>query len=214
MATRASLVEQRVILRGVSWETFERLLVEQCETGGTRFTYDQGILEIMVLSVEHERLKSSLALLVELIAEELGIDVDAVGSTTFRREDQGRGFEGDACFYIQNRDRVAGKARIDLNEDPPPDLVIEIDVTSPSLDKLPLLSAMGVPEVWRYDGNQLTILKRLSGALVEAAESSALPGVTSEAVAQLVEESKKMRRRTEWIRRVREWAQALRASGI
>lgn len=208
MAAILSLPEQKVILKSVSWETYERLLVERGDSSGTRFTYDRGMLEIMVLSVEHERLKHTIATLVELAAEELGIDVDGVGSTTFRREELARGFEGDACFYVQNRDRVAGKSRIDLAEDPPPDLVIEIDITSPSVDKLPVLEAMGVPEVWRYDGSRLTVLRLVSGAFVAARESGALPGVTGDAVERLLEESKNLKR-TAWVRRVREWARAL-----
>lgn len=213
MATVLHLPEQKVILKGVSWETYRRLLVERGNASGTRFTYDRGMLEIMVLSVEHERLKHTIATLVELAAVELGIDVDGVGSTTFRREDLARGFEGDACFYVQNRDRVAGKARLDLPEDPPPDLVIEIDITSPSLDKLPLLAAMDVPEVWRYDGNRLSLLELKSGTFVEAAQSVALPGVTAEALGKLLEESKELKR-TSWVRRVRAWAQALRTNNV
>ena len=99
-AQAPSTREQRVILHGVSWETYERLLADFAESHAAYFTYDRGVLEIMVLSCEHEQLKHILATLVEVLAEELEIDVIGGGSTTFRREDLARGFEPDACFYI------------------------------------------------------------------------------------------------------------------
>lgn len=206
MATVISLPEQKVILSNVSWETYHRLLIEHDEQSHTRFNYDRGVLEIMVLSAEHERLKHTLATLVELLAGELGIDVDGVGSTTFRREDLARGFEADAAFYAQNAAAVANKLRIDLTEDPPPDLVIEIDITSPSLDKFPIFAAMGVPEVWRYDHARVAIFKLEAGQYVESDTSLMLVGVTGDALSQLLEASKAMKR-TAWLRRVREWAQ-------
>src|SRR5690349_4671656 len=149
MATTVlELPEQKVILSGVSWDTYSRLLAEHDDSPGTRFNYDDGALEIMVLCPEHERLKQTLATLVELVAAELEIDVDGVGSTTFRREEFAKGFEADASFYVQNAACVAGKKRIDLRLDPPPDLAIEIDITSPSLNKFAIYASLSVPEVW------------------------------------------------------------------
>ena len=130
METVKSRAEQRVLLRNISWETYERLLEERGDNSAPRFTYDRGELEIMSPSPEHEALNRSIALLVEFLAAELGIDVYDLGSTTFRREDLERGFEPDSCFYIENEERVRGKTRKDLSVDPPPDLVIEIDITS------------------------------------------------------------------------------------
>jgi Uma2 family endonuclease len=144
----ASTTVQCVILDGISWETYERLLNEHGESGGTHFTYDRGRLEIMVLSAAHKALKHALEVLVEIFAEELNIDVRGFGSTTFRRADLHRGFEPDACFYIRQEPHVRGKREIRLPVDPPPDLIIEIDISSPSLDKLPLFATLGVPEVW------------------------------------------------------------------
>ena len=98
-----------------------------------------------------------------------------LGSTTFNREDLERGFEPDASFYIRNEALIRGKRRIDLNVDPPPDLVIEVDITSPSLDKFPIYARPGVPEVWRYDGERLTIYELRSEEFVEVAVSKILP---------------------------------------
>jgi Uma2 family endonuclease len=211
MATVLELPEQKVILDGVSWDTYTRLLEEHECSSGTRFNYDDGALEIMVLSAEHERLKQALTTLVVLIAAEMGIDIDAVGSTTFRREDISKGFEADSSFYIQNRLRVAGKTRIDLNQDPPPDLVIEIDITSPSLNKLPLYAALGVPEVWRNDGSSVTILRLSNQRYAEVEASEALPGVKADRLAALIDLSKTMSS-TEWVRLVRATAQAIISS--
>jgi Uma2 family endonuclease len=196
---------QCVILHGVSWETYERLLAEHEESSGTHFTYDRGRLAIMVLSARHEKPNRVLALLVEVLAEEKGIDVDNLGSTTFKRKDVERGFEPDSCFYIQNAEQVRGKDTVDLTIDPPPDLVIEIDITSPSLNKFPLFAALGIPEIWRYDGVQVGIFRLEMGKYVEQAESAALPGIRSAILTRFVAEGQQLRR-TVWLRRVREWA--------
>lgn len=148
---------QRVILRRVSWETYERLLAEHEQCSSPRFTYDRGVLEIMSPSIRHERLNRSIATMCEVIAEELHIELDNAGSTTFKRADLTRGFEPDSCFYVQNVERVRGRDQIDLTVDPPPDLVIEIDLSRSSLDRFPIFASIGVPEVWRYDGTRLTI---------------------------------------------------------
>ena len=128
------------------------------------------------------------------------------GSTTFRREDLKRGFEPDTCFYVQNEDQVRGKDRIDLAVDPPPDLVIEIDITSPSFSKLPIYAQIGVPEVWRYDGERMTILILEGSDYTETTESIVLPPVTNGVPTDFVEKSKTTRR-TVWLQRVRNWAQ-------
>ncbi|MFN8489657.1 MAG: Uma2 family endonuclease [Caldilineaceae bacterium] len=200
---------QCVILHDVSWETYERLLVEHEENSGTHFTYNQGMLEIMVLSARHESLKHILALLVDLIAAELNVDLYGLGSTTFQREDLARGFEPDACFYIANEAAVRGKAAIDLTIDPPPDLVIEIDITSPSLNKFPIFATLGVTEVWRYDGEQVHILALQGDQYVVQPESIFLPPVTGKVLTELVAASQSLKR-TAWLRRVREWAQVAR----
>lgn len=205
METVKSPAEQRVVLHNVGWETYERLLADNESSSAPRFTYDRGELEIMSPSPEHEAYNRSIALLVELLAEELNIDVYDLGSTTFRREDLERGFEPDSCFYIQNEERVRGKDRIDLTVDPPPDLVIEIDITSPSINKLQIYARLGVPEVWRYDGRELKILVLKGMEYAEVGESVALPPLTDTALTDFVEKSKSTRR-TVWLKSVREWA--------
>jgi Uma2 family endonuclease len=205
-----NLPEQKVVLKNVSWETYQRLLTERQESCGTRFTYDQGRLEIMVVSQRHEELNRALAMLVEVVVEEMGIDIRDPGSTTFQREDLDRGFEPDSCFYIRSAELINGVDQVDLTVDPPPDLVIEIDITSHSLNKLSIFAALGVPEVWRYDGARLRLLKLDAGEYVEVEESAALSGVTAEALTGLIEARRQMKR-TAWLRRLRQWAQTLTA---
>ncbi len=211
VSRRASPPEagQRLILHGASWGTYERLLADFQDSHAAHFTYDRGVLEIMVLSAKHEELNRAVALLVEILALEMNINVRNLGSTTFTREDLARGFEPDTCFYIQNAARVRGKEEINLEVDPPPDLVVEIDITHPSLDKLPIYAAVGVLEVWRYDGQQLTIFTLEGEAYRTHEKSVALPGLTNQILSQFIAESKTSER-LEWLRRVQEWARKQR----
>jgi len=204
METVKAPAEQRVLLRNISWETYERLLADNENNSAPRFTYDQRELEIMSPSPEHEKFNRRIAQLVLVVAEEMEVEAEDLGSTTFRRRDLERGFEPDSCFYIQNEEQVRGKNRIDLTVDPPPDLVIEIDITSPSFSKLPIYAQMGVPEVWRYDGDRMVVLVLEGSDYVAANESLVLPPVTSNALTDLVEKSKTTRR-TIWMERARRW---------
>jgi Uma2 family endonuclease len=204
METVESRAEQRVLLRNISWETYERLLDERGDNRVPRLAYDRGDLEIMSPSSEHESIAYFVGLLVAVLAEEMCVNAYGVGSTTYRRSDFGRGFEPDASFYIGNEERIRGKPRIDLTVDPPPDLVAEVDITSPSLDKFPIYARLGVPEVWRYDGAHATILLLEEEEYVEARESAVLPSLTSDVLGNFVEESTSLGS-TDWLRRVREW---------
>ena len=201
--------EQRTVLHNISWETYEHLLADHRDRSSPRFAYDQGVLEIMVVSSRHERPNRLISLLVELVAEEMELDLVNLGSTTFRREDLQRGFEPDTCFYVQNEDRVRGKVEIDSEVDPPPDLVIEVDITSPSLDRFPIYAHFGVPEVWRYDGERVVVYELRNTEYVEVANSLALPWFTSGILTRLVAQGLTMRR-TSWARKVREWARSSR----
>jgi Uma2 family endonuclease len=204
METVKNPAEQRVVLHNIGWDTYERLLADHENNSAPRFTYDRGELEIMSPSPEHEKVNRRIAQLVLAVAEELDIEAEDLGSTTFRREDLERGFEPDSCFYIQNEELVRGKDRIDPAVDPLPDLVIDIDITSPSFSKLPIYAQMGVPEVWRYDGERMTILTLEASDYAEITDSIALPPITSRVLTDFVEKSKTTRR-TVLLKRVREW---------
>ncbi len=188
-----SPAEQRMLLENVSWETYERLVVEREERRKPRFFYDRGVLELMSPSGEHDVSSRLIALLVDMVAEESGVDVENAGSTTFKREDLERGFEPDESFYFSEnaariRELVRNKGDIVLDEgDPPPDLIVEVDITNPSLNKLPIYAALGVPEVWRHDGERLVILRlRSAEEYTEAGESGFLHAATGETLTRLI----------------------------
>src|SRR5438132_2187362 len=202
---------QQVILHGVSWETYKRLLADFAESHAAHFAYDRGALEIRVPSAKHEEANRTIAMLIEMLALELDVSVRNLGSTTFKREDLARGFEPDTCFYIQSAQRIHGKDEIDLAVDPPPDLVIEIDITHPSLDKLPIYAAIGVPEIWRYDGHIVTLALLQEGTYVAREESMAFPRLTRQVLSRFMEESKQQER-TAWLRSVRAWVRQLSVS--
>jgi Uma2 family endonuclease len=205
MQTIKSPAEHRIILHNTSWETYERLMKERGESRVPRFAYDRGELEIMSPSTEHESIAYYIGLLVAVFAEEAGFDLYGAGSTTFDREDLERGFEPDACFYIQNAERVRGRPRIDLSLDPPPDLVIEVDITSPALDKFSIYARAGISEIWRHNGERLAIFELRGEEYVEVAGSTTLPPLTSEALSRFIKESSSLDI-VAWMRRVRDWA--------
>jgi Uma2 family endonuclease len=197
--------EQRVVLHNVSWETYERILTEHIDCSSPRFTFDHGELEIVTLSPEHERYNRRIADLIGVLADEMDVEVEDLGSTTFKRQELERGFEPDSCFYVENIERVRGKDRIDLAVDPPPDFVVEVDITSPSVSKLPLFADFGVPEVWRFDGEHFSILRLRRASYQEVDTSEVFPGVPAAAIEHLLAQGKSLGR-TGWLRLARGWA--------
>ncbi|MFN6462196.1 MAG: Uma2 family endonuclease [Nostoc sp. DedVER02] len=146
---------QRIILEDVSWQVFEAILKELGEHRRNRVAYSQGTLEIMAPLPEHERTKVIIGDLVKALLDELDLNWESLGSTTFKRKDTSVGIEPDDCFYIQNYKLMIGKDKIDLTVDPPPDLAIEIDVTSKT--QISAYEALKVPEIWRYENKNLEI---------------------------------------------------------
>lgn len=197
-------VEQRVVLRDVRWETYEALLADHIDRSVPHFAFDHGVLEIVTPSLPHEKDNRTLALVVEIVAEELGVDVLNVGSMTFKREDLQRGFEPESSFYIQHEAQVSTKTQIDLTVDPPPDLAIEIEVSNPLLDKLSIYAELGIPEVWRFGLSGTAILRLDGGSYVASAASLALPLLTPDALSRFVAESR-TRKRTAWLRLLQSW---------
>lgn len=207
----ASNAEARVFLRNISWETYERLLEDLSDSSVPHLTYDRGDLEIMSPTAKHEEINRAIELMVNLLAFELNIELRGLGSTTFKRHDIKRGFEPDSCFYFKNEARIRGKERIDLSVDPPPDVAVEIDITSPSIHRLPIFAEFGVPEVWRYKGDRMLIFLLEQGTYVQSEASVALPLITSEILTVFVNESLSLGR-IEWMTRVRDWAGQVKVS--
>lgn len=149
--------QQRFVLDGVPWERYTRLL-HGFSDRHLRITYDRGILEIMTLSHEHEGLAEFLGLIVFILTQELKLHFKLGGSTTFRKRQKKKGLEPDKCYWIANAAKVRGKKKIDLRRDPPPDLAIEVDITHSSLNRMGIYASLRVPEVWRYDGQDLAFM--------------------------------------------------------
>ncbi len=190
MVTTSTPAEQRTVLRNISWETFEALLRETGEDRGSRFAYDCGTLEIMTPLYEHENLKIQFDRFIVALAEELEIEIKSAGSTTLKRRIKNRGIEPDNCYYIQNEIAVRGRQELDLETDPPPDLAIEIDITSSSVNKFGIYSALGVPELWTYNGRVLKFYQLTEGQYVGCDLSIAFPLVSVNEMSRFIEQSK------------------------
>jgi len=145
------------------------------------------------------------------VSEELAVEWRNFGSTTFKRKDLQRGFEPDSCFYFKNEARMRGKKRLDLSRDPPPDLVLEVDITHPTLNKLPLFAAFGIAEVWRFDGSSIEFYALDRSAYRKTTNSLALPWLNSETATKSVDESLSIGR-LEWLKKLRAWAQDVKVS--
>jgi Uma2 family endonuclease len=190
MVTTSILAEQRTILHNISWQTFEALLQETGENRGSRFAYDCGTLEITIPLFGHENPKGNFGNFIIALAEELEIEIKSAGSTTLKRRIKNRGIEPDNCYYIQNEIAVRGRQELDLETDLPPDLAIEIDISSSSVNKLGIYSALGVPELWRYNGRVLKFYKLAERQYIECKFSRAFPLVSVTEMSRFIEQSK------------------------
>lgn len=164
---------QRVLFRQVTWAEYEAILVELGEHRSTRLAYSEGTLEIVAPLPEHEKAKVVIGDLLKALLDELDMNWESLGSTTFRREEMSVGIEPDDCFYIQNHALMIGRDRIDLTIDPPPDLAIEIDVTSKT--RLSAYEGLRVPEIWRYQNRKLQINVLQAGKYMESQASPTFP---------------------------------------
>jgi Uma2 family endonuclease len=176
-------------MKGVSWQTFKALLAEVGDDRAWRIAYDQGVLEIRMPLTEHEEPKALIEDFVSCIADELGIEVRRLGALTLDREDLRRAVEPDTCFYIQNESLVRGKS-ITLPDDPPPDLVLESDYTSSSLNKFTIYASLGVPELWRYRQQTLQVYQLVEGKYEPSEKSLAFPLLPVAEVPGFIEPSK------------------------
>ena len=163
---------ERFVFHDVGWGGYQ-LLLRLTENRRVRVTYDRGKAEVMALLPLHQIYKRLLGHVVNAVGEELGIQLFAQGSTTISREELDRGLEPDECFYVASANLVRDRAKLSLDVDPPPDLVIEVDITSSSIDGSGIYAAFGVPEIWRFDGETLSVLLLSSGGGYEPSSTSA-----------------------------------------
>lgn len=164
---------QRILFNHISWQEFERILEELGEHRAARIAYDNGTLEIMNPLLEHEANKEIIGDLVKALLEELDIEFRCLGSTTYKNVAMAKGIEPDQCFYIQNEIRIRGKKRLDLTIDPPPDLALEIDITSRTHRRI--YQALGVPELWRFENETLQINVLQKGQYEPSKQSAIFP---------------------------------------
>jgi len=201
-----------VTLPRVTWDTYERLLADDEARQVPRMTFDRGVLELACPSLPHEKDAHALALLVEIVAAELEIPILGAGSTTFKRRDVERGFEPDGSFYVQHEGAIRGRREIDPTVDPPPDLVLEMALSRSAVDKLALFGAMSIPEVWRTDGQRVTVLVLDQGSYRTVERSAALPVLTTERLEHFLALRRELLSH-EWFRAVGAWARAQRPAG-
>ena len=212
MATAVRLQpEQRFVLHGVSWQTYNALL-DELESSAVRLTYDRGTLELMSPSQDHERFKTLIGRLIEMFTEELDIPLQSGGSTTWRKEDLDRGLEADECYYIQHEPQICDRDVIDLSVDPPPDLAVEVEISRNLLDKFAVYAALRIPEIWRYNGDVLRVFVLQSdGSYAESNHSVNLPQLDPRQVAHFLA-LRAEKRETEWARTFRRWVMELNSS--
>ena len=177
-------------LERITWNEYEQMLEELTEHPGMRVSYDEGRVEIMSPTYEHEEYKDFIYSMVRDLSKELKIKLETRGSATYKQKHFLKGAEPDCSFYVQNAYAIIGKRQIDLSTDPPPDVVVEIDITSESLGKFPIYAAFGVPEIWRYDGEHAQIYHLVNQSYVEAARSLAFTCLTAQALTDFIEQSK------------------------
>ncbi|MEM8502936.1 MAG: Uma2 family endonuclease [Cyanobacteria bacterium P01_D01_bin.1] len=207
---------QTIRLFNISWQTYKLMLSEMGNHRSTRIAYDQGVLTIKMPSKLHEIVNRLLARILTTLTEELELEVVSIGSTTLNRSDLQKGAEPDTGLYIQNADRLAG-LNPDLPPNLPPDLVIEVDITSPSTQRMVIYKALGVPEVWRYTKRNSVVIYHLKmddqmndqmGSYVESANSKAVPQLSADKLNEFLTQ-RQNQSENQTIRDVRRWIQSL-----
>jgi Uma2 family endonuclease len=203
MATAFAAVphaEDRTMLRNISWETYVRLCHEN-QSRATQMAYFEGDLEIMTVGMLHEQAKGRIHSMVDAIAEALDIDIEDIGQHTYQHLRKKIGFEADLSYYVTGLAALRSKTKLNLVNDPPPNLVVDVDISRSSQRKLLMYAALGIREVWRCEGLHLRFY-RLRGKEYKASRTSILGGVSAAFLTQLLAESWQMTR-PKWLKHVR-----------
>jgi Uma2 family endonuclease len=181
--------EKLITLTGIKWLTFKAIMSDVGDGRAWRIAYAEGVLEIRMPLTEHEEPVGMIEHFVGVVVDEMEIEMRQLGALTLEREDLTRAIEPDTCFYIQNESVVRGKS-INLPADPPPDLVVESDYTSSSLNKFSIYASLGVPEIWRYRNQCLQVYQLVEGSYEERENSLAFPFLPIAEIPGLIEQSK------------------------
>ncbi|MDR3638020.1 MAG: Uma2 family endonuclease [Isosphaeraceae bacterium] len=196
--------EIRVLVHDVAWDGYEAML-QIVDERHIRVTYDAGSMEVCMPSQRHEQAAQWLGLFVTRLAEELEVPYEPLGMTSWKKASVAKGIEPDQCYYLQNHEVVRRESPLDLETDPPPDLAIEVDITSSSLNRMAIYAALGVPEVWRYDGQTLAVNQlQPDGQYQSSATSHAFPGLQPSDVEHFMELGRTIDK-VRWARTLRDW---------
>ncbi len=201
--------EERTLLKGISWNLYENLLTEIGDNGTARLSYYRGDLEFMTPLASHENYNRQIDRAIIALAEELELDYNVFGSMTIKRPDLAAGKEPDSCYYITNELAVRGKRELDFTQDPPPDLSVEIDITSSSINQLSLYAELGVAEVWRYNGSELIFYQLQSGKYAIVDRSPTFPILSPDRVLEFLADCQ-TDGINQAVKNLRTWVQATR----
>ena len=192
-----------VVLPNISWQTYQAMLDDIGDRSSVRLVYDLGVLEIRMPSDIHEAINRLLARIVGVLAEELDLPLKEFGSVTLNRSDIKKGAEPDSSFYIQNADRIQGN-RIDISIDPPPDLIIEVDITNSSARSFAVYQQLGIPEVWRFANDSVKIFQLQDREYIECEFSSIFAMISGDILGRFLQMSA-TENSTSIARAVRKW---------
>lgn len=199
--------EKRVVVRSLNWQRFQAIREMLGHDRNTRLTYNQGLLEITMPLEVHEFSVRMIELFIRILVVESGMKLKTMGSTTLDKEALDRSAEPDDAYYIQNQPLVAGRD-IDLEKDPPPDLVVEVDITHTDIDKLRLYAAMGVSEFWRYNGETWRIYALKATTYEEVTASPTFSKVPKEKLYEFLAAAREDEVDAE--QNLRQWAREIR----
>jgi Uma2 family endonuclease len=171
--------ERRVVLHGVSWESYLQILNALPQSRNSRLTYDDGVLEITLPLEDHEFSGRLIECFIRTIVEVLGMRIKTMGSTTMNYAFLKKGAEPDNAYYIQNQPLVKGR-NVNFAQDPPPDLVVEVDITHTDIQKNQFYARIGVPEFWRFNGKVWRIYCLQEEVYIEVELSPTFPQVPKE----------------------------------
>ena len=190
MVAISTPAETRTLLENISWQTFKAMLADMGSSRNTRLAYENGTLEIMAPDMPHENSNRVIEGFVIALCEEIGQEYKRSGSLTLTRDDLERGGEPDSSYYIKNEYLVRNKETIDLNIDPPPDLVLEVEYSKPKVDKFKIYAAIGVPEFWQFNGSVLRIYVLNKGQYLEVEQSPTFAQVSAKEIPRFIQETR------------------------
>ncbi len=208
--------ERRLVIRGARWDDYIALVDSLDEHSSLRVAFDGKDIEIMTKGTDHDRFSNVINQLVVAVAQAKGVHVEPYGEATWRKPGGKRGLEADQWYFfdarkreriarIQRADKARGRRTNSTEGFPSPDLAIEIDISPPKVDRPGIYAALGVAELWRFDGDVAVIERLMPGGHYEPiAESQWLEITPADVVRWLVQED--TAEFIPWLNRVTKWA--------